>query len=234
VTSLHDEMPLREVVGYRGPRRRLMLVDDQPDHRAVVRDMLQPLGFLIEEAFDAAECLRRIDTFRPDALLIDLVMPGMSGIELARTLRGRGWSSPIIAISANVFERDREATVAAGCNGFVLKPVHFSDLLGQLQLHLSMQWVHASDAVTSTAQHAGTAGAEVADCATLPPVTHLLAMRQHARIGYMKGVTEEIERIGALDPAYRPYATRLNELAKQFRTADIVTLIEESMNHDGA
>lgn len=226
VTNLHDATPLREVVGHRGPRRRLMLVDDQADHRAVVRDMLLPLGFLIEEAFDAAECLRRIDAFRPDALLIDLVMPGMSGIELARTLRGRGWANPIIAISANVFERDREATVEAGCNGFVLKPVHLSDLLGQLQLHLSMQWVHASEAVVPNTEHP--------DHTALPPAAHLLAMRQHARIGYMKGVTEEIERIGALDPVYRPYASRLQELAKQFRTAEIVTLIEESMNHDGA
>jgi len=225
-TGVHDALTMREVVGYRGSRRRLMLVDDQPDHRAVVRNMLQPLGFLIEEAFDAAECLRRIDEFKPDALLIDLVMPGMSGLELCRTLRARGWSNPIIAISANVFERDREETAAAGCNGFVLKPVHFLDLLQQLQQHLSMTWVHASEAVATSAERA--------QYAAHPPVVHLLAMRQHARIGYMKGVSEEIERIGALDPAYRPYAMRLQELAKQFRTAEIVTLIEESMNHDGA
>jgi len=228
VTGVHDTTPLREVVGYRGPRRRLLLVDDQPDHRDVVRNMLQPLGFLIEEAFDGAECLRRIDEFKPDALLIDLVMPGMSGIEVARVLRDRDWAQPIIAISANVFERDREETVTAGCNGFVQKPVHLADLLGQLQRHLSMSWVHASEAVATTLERT-----EQTDFTTLPPVVHLLTMRQHARIGYMKGVTEEIERIGALDPVYRPYASRLQELAKQFRTAEIVTLIEESMNHDG-
>ena len=226
VTGVHDATPLREVVGYRGPRRRLMLVDDKPDHRDVVRNMLQPLGFLTEEAFDGAECIRRIDEFKPDALLIDLVMPGMSGIDVTRVLRGRGWSQPIIAISANVFERDRKETVLAGCNGFVLKPVHRSDLLGQLRLHLSMTWVHASEAVSTSAERT--------EHAAVPPIIHLLAMRQHARIGYMKGVTEEIERIGALDPVYRPYASRLQELAKQFRTAEIVTLIEESMNHDGA
>ncbi len=196
VTGVHDAMPLREVVGYRGPRRRLLLVDDQPDHRDVVRNMLQPLGFLIEEAFDGAECLRRIDEFKPDALLIDLVMPGMSGIDVTRVLRGRGWSHPIVAISANVFERDREETVMAGCNGFVLKPVHLTDLLGQLQLHLSITWVHASEAVSTAVERT--------EHAALPPVIHLMAMRQHARIGYMKGVTEEIERIGALDPVYRP------------------------------
>ncbi len=67
-----------------------------------------------------------------------------------------------------------------------------------------------------------------------PPVIHLLAMRHHARIGYMKGVSEEIERIGALDPAYSTYVARLRDLARQFRTAEIVQLIEESMRNDAA
>ncbi len=215
-----------EIVGYRGPRLRLMLVDDQSEQRAVIRSMLQPLGFVVDEASDGEECLRRIAGLAPDALLIDLVMPGMNGLELCRKLRANGWTRPVVAISANVFEQAQQETVAAGCNGFVLKPIHVAELLDQLHVHLSITWMYANEAALPDASQTHET--------VPPPVVHLLAMRQHARIGYMKGVTEEIDRLGALSPAYAPYAERLRELAKQFRAADIVNLIEESMHNDAA
>jgi len=66
----------------------------------------------------------------------------------------------------------------------------------------------------------------------IPPVQHLLAIRELARIGYIKGIGEEIERIHSLDPLYGNYLLRLRDLAKQFRTAEIVQLIEETLRRE--
>jgi signal transduction histidine kinase/purine-cytosine permease-like protein len=63
----------------------------------------------------------------------------------------------------------------------------------------------------------------------MPPLALLLAIRDHARVGYVKGITEEIERIQKLDPIYNPYIARIRELVKNFRTSDIVTLIQEDI-----
>jgi signal transduction histidine kinase/CheY-like chemotaxis protein/purine-cytosine permease-like protein len=217
---------LHEVTGYRGIRRRLLLVDDHMEQRAVVRNMLEPLGFTIAEAVDGKNCLRLVQEFRPDAIFMDLLMPGTSGLELCRLLRERQqWRGPIIAVSANVFKADRERAAAAGCDGFVGKPVRVAALLEQLQLHLTLEWVQGTPTSANL-------NPEAEEYPAIPPAERLLAMREHARIGYVRGVSEEIERLCALDPLYLPYTARLRELVRQFRIADIVTFIEETLSHE--
>jgi hypothetical protein len=136
----------------------------------------------------------------------------------------RQWRGPIIAVSANVFEIDRERATSCGCDGFVGKPVHLRALLEQLQLHLSLNWVHGGDpAITNP---------EADEFPAIPPVDRLLAIREHARIGYVRGISEEIERLSAMDPLYGRYTARLRELARQFRTPEIEALIGETLSHE--
>jgi hypothetical protein len=104
--------------------------------------------------------------------------------------------------------------------------VHFSDLLEQIQLHLSVSWVFQGETADHNPERAPREGGTVA-----PPVQRLLALREHARIGYSKGVQRELDAIAALDPLYLPYVARLREPAKEFRMKEIVTIIEETL-HD--
>ena len=83
-----DSGPLRRVVGVRGERRRLLVVDDNADNRQLLRDLLVPVGFEVEEAADAESGLARVAAAQPDAILLDLRMPGMSRLEATRRLRG--------------------------------------------------------------------------------------------------------------------------------------------------
>jgi signal transduction histidine kinase/DNA-binding NarL/FixJ family response regulator len=220
---------LREVAGYRGTKRRLLLVDDQPDQRAVVRNMLEPLGFSVFEAADARECMRVVQELRVDAVFLDLVMPGMSGLTLCRRLRDElQWRGTVIAVSANVFESDREKAAGAGCDGFVGKPVRLAVLLEQLQLHLALEWMYGTDVMVNPEAPP----ADIAEYPAIPPPERLLAMREHARIGYVKGISEEIERLCTLDPLYHRYAARLRELARQFNTAEIIAFIEETLSRE--
>lgn len=215
---------LEDVTGYLGVKRRLLLLDDQPEQRAVIRNMLQPLGFAIEEASSGEECLQKLGSFDPDAVLIDLFMPGMTGFDVCRLAREEyRWSGPIIAVSANVFDADRERALACGCNAFVTKPVHLRALLEHLQIQLALEWVrHKAQPAINPER----------ELPAVPPTDRLLTLREHARLGYVKGVNEEIDRINAADPIYRDYTDRLRELLKQFRTAEIVALVEESISRE--
>jgi hypothetical protein len=60
----------------------------------------------------------------------------------------------------------------------------------------------------------------------------LNAIRDYARIGYVKGITEELDRVHALDTSYENFVAHLREMARQFRTAEIVALIEEKLSHE--
>ena len=219
--------PLHDVTGYHGTKRRLLVVDDHADQRAVIRNLLQPLGFAIEESHSGAHCLQMIDVVRPDALLLDIAMPDISGLTVCQVLRQeRRWPQPIIAISANAFELDQDQAAAAGCNSFVTKPLHLQDLLEQLQLHLSLEWVRDAATLPLNPEVALDQGRAV------PPVADLLIVRDYARVGYIKGLTEELDRICTMDASYQQYISRLRELVREFRTTEIVAIVEESMNHE--
>lgn len=109
------------IVGYLGVRRRVLVVDNQWENRAVLVGLLQPLGFETMEAVDGQDGLNKAQEFHPDAILMDLVMPNMDGFEAIRRLR----SSPdlkdiaIIAVSASTLDFDQETSRRAGCNGFL-------------------------------------------------------------------------------------------------------------------
>ncbi len=68
--------PMRAIQGYAGPRRTVLVVDDDGNQRALMRDLLAPLGFVVLEATDAASCRSLIEAVSPDLFLLDVSMPG--------------------------------------------------------------------------------------------------------------------------------------------------------------
>jgi CheY-like chemotaxis protein len=132
---------LHPVIGYEGPRRTLLVVDDQPIQRQMLAGMLLPLGFVVREAASGHEALESVREQCPDAVLLDISMDDMDGWHTARAIRQAGLLDvPIIMVSANVFENRRENLAAAQCQAFVAKPIMESELLDTLAQHLKLQW----------------------------------------------------------------------------------------------
>ncbi|MEC5398108.1 hybrid sensor histidine kinase/response regulator [Uliginosibacterium sp. H1] len=131
----------RPIVGYDGARRSLLIVDDQPDQRHMLAGLLVPLGFTVHEAASGRECMESIAESVPDAILMDVSMDDMDGWETCRRLRARGLvDTPVIMVSANVFENRIERLAGAGAQAFVGKPVVESELLATLATHLRLSW----------------------------------------------------------------------------------------------
>jgi len=143
--------PAGILTGYTGQRRRLLVVDDEPANREVLRALLEPLGLAIEECADGESCLEAFSARGADAVFLDLRMPGaLDGYACARALRtlcgGRG--PAIIAVSASVFEEDRQSAFDAGCDAFVPKPFAQDRLFGALVACLNLDWIFQEMAAT--------------------------------------------------------------------------------------
>ena len=133
------------VQGFKGRRRRILVVDDHPDNRAVLVNLLEPLGFDLAEAANGKAGLLRAELFEPDVIITDLVMPGMDGLELIRQLRQIPTLSQvaIIAASASVSQGSQEDSLKAGAQAFVPKPIQVKSLLNLLQQHLELTWTYS-------------------------------------------------------------------------------------------
>lgn len=215
-----DDAAEDDIRGYHGPRRRILIVDDQPEHRGLIRSAVEPLGFDLAEAGSGSECLAEFARQRPDLIFLDIVMPDMNGIEAARRLRTEGCRSPIVVVSANAYPTDRKQAFAAGSDDFLAKPIQIAELLRKLKLHLALDWIYRKD--DSTAQRAAPLAAEAM---AVPPPEVIEELQTCARMGDLRGLTDRLKALIDEDFQYLPYARHLQMLAKEFRLADIKTFL---------
>jgi signal transduction histidine kinase len=134
-------------VGYEGPRRRLLVVDDVPGNRSMLSELLTRLGFEVGTAGDGESALLQLESGPWDAVMMDTTMPVMDGLEAIRRIRRHaGWQAlPVISLSANASEADRNRCLAAGADAFLSKPIDRAALLKLLGELLSLQWRWAPD-----------------------------------------------------------------------------------------
>jgi PAS domain S-box-containing protein len=132
----------RAPVGYEGPRRRVLVVDDVAGNRSMLGALVGALGFDVVEAADGLQALERVHAQAPHIVLMDAAMPVMDGIEATRRLRAdeRWRDLPILIVSAAVSETDRQRCRDAGASGFIAKPVQRDQLLQALRQWLGVQW----------------------------------------------------------------------------------------------
>lgn len=114
------------------PRKRILIVDDEPALRHALRVTLTALGFDTAEAGSGEHALAVHACIRCDAVLLDVNMPGMGGIEACRELRRRDPGIQILMLTARDGETDRSMALEAGANGYFTKPYCVSDLVTRL------------------------------------------------------------------------------------------------------
>jgi PAS domain S-box-containing protein len=217
----------QRIVGVRGARRRVLVVDDKADNRQLLHDLLAPAGFEVEAAADAEACLASVASGPPDAVLLDLRMPGMSGLEATRRLRALdgGHRLVIIAVSASVFGHHREECIAAGADDFLAKPLRLERLLDLLCRLLGLEPVREERRPDRASRPARE---PAASAAIVFPPSHVLApLLEQARRGDIKQVLEHAERIEAGDPRYRPFVHELRALAEEFQVKKLCRFLEE-------
>jgi CheY-like chemotaxis protein len=129
--SVRDDSPAAPLAG-----ARILLADDHEDFSTLLRAFLTPLGVRLDTVTNGAEALARVETHAYDLLLLDIQMPELDGIELARRLRGSGVSIPIIAITAHAMKPHLDQALAAGCDEIFTKPLSLPALKAGLLARL--------------------------------------------------------------------------------------------------
>ena len=141
------------VVGYEGPRKAVLVIDDVIENRSMLVDLLGPLGFSMHEAANGEQGVERAIALQPDVILIDSVMPVMDGLEATRRLRDAGFRESIIAISASAARADEERARSAGATAFLPKPIRVPSLLALLEQHTGIRFVHDARTEQPTDPH---------------------------------------------------------------------------------
>lgn len=118
---------------------RVMVVDDNPMNIELVRFVLEAAGFSCEVVSDASRALERIAACRPDLILMDIQMPGTDGLELTQQLKAAPVTRDIIvvAFTAYAMKGDEAKMRAAGCDGYLSKPIDVATFADRIRAYLA-------------------------------------------------------------------------------------------------
>ena len=118
--------------------KRILVVEDQPDSRQIIRDMLTPTGYEITEAENGEQALAAIAKQRPELILMDIQMPILDGYAATRLIKADPAlrSIPIIAVTSYALSGEEKKARAAGCDDYVPKPFSPRELLAKIRQYL--------------------------------------------------------------------------------------------------
>lgn len=210
------------IIGYAGTRRTILIVDDRWENRAVLLNLLEPLGFRVIEAQNGQEGLSCLQAERPDLVVTDLSMPVMDGFEFLKQIRTNDdlMQTKVIVSSASVAQLDQEMALNSGGDDFLAKPVDAMALFQLLSEHLNVEWIYEPQT-------------DVADQGVAPPTDWVAPPRETlstllalARQANLKKLREQLELLIHSDQRYVPFAEPLLQLAQQFQAEEIEDLIQ--------
>lgn len=211
--------PPPDISGYAGPRRRVLIVDNEAVDRRFLSALLQPLGFEITEAASGIEALRLVPHVQPDLMLLDINMPGLNGWETARLLRANfPQQVPILVISADGYEHGHDPQAGIAPRDFLVKPVSVLTLLARIREKLDLVWI---------ARGQPAAAMPVAEAPALP-ASHAQVLRDLGTLGHIRGILDKLDELDRLDARYRVHTSKLRSDVRAFQLADFLRDLEAS------
>ncbi|MBK7000274.1 MAG: PAS domain-containing protein [Rhodoferax sp.] len=221
----------RRVLAQADQGKRILVADDDPDTRELLRELLLPMGFIVAEAADGIEAVVQTRRFEPDLIIMDRRMPVLNGLDASKRIRAQPayQRTRIIMLTASAFDEQRQEALAAGVDDYLRKPLQEDELYAAIELHLHIHFqfksitspTNAAATAVAVAMPTTTASVNAAALATLPP-----ALRQALRVA-----TEELNRTKLLAvlehiaPDNAALARGITAMADEFRYRELWELI---------
>jgi PAS domain S-box-containing protein len=201
---VEEEVAADAQVRWEFPARRILVVDDGPENRELVTLVLAEAGLTTEEAENGQIAVDMAARTAYDAILMDMSMPVMDGYTATKVLRGRGSKVPIIALTAHAMKGFEQEILAAGCTGYVTKPIDIDVLLGTLAEKLGGRRVQGAPAPVEEQPVAPSASAAIAAPAASAvadhsPVVSRLANHPRLRSAARKFAARLDEQLAAME-----------------------------------
>jgi PAS domain S-box-containing protein len=153
------------------PVYRLLIVEDQPENRLLLRRLLEPLGFQLREAANGREAVALVNQWHPHLIWMDIRMPVIDGLEATRRIRATKTAADtkIVALTAHALEEEREPIMAAGCDDLVRKPFREHEIFDALARHLRLKFIYEKAPLQEGAQQAPAVTPRPEQLDALPP-----------------------------------------------------------------
>lgn len=209
--------------GYEGPRRRILVVDNEEPDRELLVHLLEPLGFELRTAASGHDALDLLAAgLAPDAILMDLAMPGIDGWETLRRVRQLPHVQARVAIvSANAFDKGLDNDLGIGPEDFIVKPVRHAELLDWLQRALDLRWLAEPPPAVQQPPQASLAAPSV-----VPDATALASLRELVQLGYYRGILNRLDEIEAAHPTASAFCAQMRERARGFEFEAMVRQLD--------
>ena len=229
--ALHDSRAAaaqRHVTGYDGPRRRILLIDDDPAHLEVVGELLRSLGFDVATAANGRDGVQLARDFLLELAMVDLSLPDVTGWHVVHELRGLdgGAALRVLMVSANAHEYSPGGGDFPH-DGFVMKPVELAQLLEAVRSQLKLTWRHEA-AAESVAIAARPGDHVIAEDSR----RHLDDLYQLGLIGHVRGIQAKLREVEAEDAANESLVGELRGMVNRFEMKRYMATIE-ALRADG-
>ena len=119
--------------------KNILLVEDNEVNRRLAGFLLRSHGYQVREATSGAAAFEMVEKERPDLIVMDIQLPGMDGLEITKKLKEQPATAdiPVIAVTSYAMKGDREKALAAGCAGYVTKPIDKNTFIQEVATHVS-------------------------------------------------------------------------------------------------
>ncbi|NES24544.1 MAG: response regulator, partial [Symploca sp. SIO3E6] len=232
--KIAPNQPTRKIVALapNQPRYKILVVDDKATNRQLLIKLLNPLGFLLQEATNGQEAIAIWQEWEPDLIFMDMRMPVMDGYEATTQIKSttRGQATAVIAFTASVLEEHKAVVLDLGCDDFVPKPFHETNIFETINKHLGVRYLYEED--NRQIYHRPKAASTQQMPALLTPTNLavlpkdlLHALEAAAIRSKMTQVNSLIEEVRALNT---PLADALATLAHGFKYHIIANLIKQA------
>lgn len=215
-----------QIIGYKGKRHQILIIDDRWENRAVIQNLLETLDFRIIEAENGQDGLVKLKEHQPDLVITDLAMPVMDGFEFLQHVRNSDElkQTRVIVSSASVAQLDQRMALEHGGDDFITKPVNASDLFTSLAKQLQLTWLYKSEETKATT-------VEASDV-VVPPSSTLQTLLQSAREADINRLRTQLEELIETDPTYTSFAEPMLQLSRMFEVEEIEALLEKHLAED--
>ncbi|HZE51663.1 MAG TPA: ATP-binding protein, partial [Bradyrhizobium sp.] len=213
------------VFGYHGPRKTILITDDDPVQRDLLREVLAPLGFILLSAPDGPGCLALAQHCRPDLFLLDISMSGMDGWAVAEALRSTGHhQARILMVSASALEAHGAPLAQPFHDGYLMKPIDIPRLLELIRQLLKIEWQY--ETYQAAVLH------WKPDSGSRPPVKHVEELISLGQLGYIRAIQVKLDEMGADYPEHADFVSQMRSLIDRFDLDQYMATLKTLHSYD--
>jgi CheY-like chemotaxis protein len=213
------------VFGYHGPRKTILITDDDPVQRDLLREVLTPLGFILLSAPDGPACLALAQHCRPDLFLLDISMAGMDGWVVAETLRSSGHhQARILMVSASALEAHGTPLAQPFHDGYLMKPIDIPRFLELIRQLLKIEWQYETDRIAGPQWRP--------DTGSRPPVEDIEELIDLGHMGYIRAIQVKLDQIGTDHPEHSDFVSQMRSMIDRFDLDQYMAALKTLHSYD--